>query len=152
MKVSDPYAPFLMRSISFFFKFYQRFGHKWPLKKSDHGLQQIYYVFWWGKAPLKNSEPYDPFFMGPASFFFKIFGKIWRKMRLAPWKKGCMGPKLWEGLSSIKIHNICVAMHDLTSSEVICDQIFGKILKKMRLAPCKKGCMGPKLSGGGFPP
>ena len=61
-----------------------------------------------------------------------------------------MGPKLWGGHFPTKRHNICVVFHDLTSLEVISDQIFEKIWRKMRLAPWKRGHTGPKLLEGSF--
>ena len=79
----------------------------------------------------------------------QIFGKIWRKMRLAPWKKGRMGPKLWGSHSTTKRHDICVAIHDLNPFEVISDQIFEKIWRKMRLA--SYGSYGSKTLRGAFP-
>ena len=45
-------------------------------------------------------------------------------------KRGRMAPKLWGGLVPTKIHNICCAIHDLTSLEVISDQIFVKFEEK----------------------
>ena len=33
-----------------------------------------------GRPPLKDSDPYAPFYMGPTSFFFKILPKIWSQI------------------------------------------------------------------------